>query len=453
MLFNEGAYMNLRIRKKIMILSIVFIFLGTYFVSIPSSEIERTSIMGPSSKHDEINAWTSLFYINVESNDPLWTILINPDILHDHFMYRKQLKSGENHQILVLQDRRRSPAVIYSMDENSDRTVLKEIGEVNTGDPETLIEFINYGKEQYPAERYHLAFWSHSNAWVAVCADASSNHDSLTPDELQYALTETEGVDLLSFIGCCLMGSLEVAYEVRDCCEVYVASESMGNQNDWYGMIDDLCDMLNTNTTMSTIEIGRQIVNLICCNSNEFRDTMTISAIQTDTLSSLVQNIDALSKYLIEQDDVIFTTFLSARNQTKDFPIFDSRNLFRRYRQGISYLIDIYDFITHYQEIETDQTIQYMLNSMKTNITNAIIAECHGTNQTGSHGLSLFYSSNDMLSTYAEYDLDFTTDTHWDDLLEKHKEKTRSIRKIDTLPLMNLKRYFLIQNYLFDISI
>ncbi|MBS3802773.1 MAG: hypothetical protein KGY65_08500 [Candidatus Thermoplasmatota archaeon] len=230
--------------------------------------------------------------------------------------------------------------------------------------------------------------------------------------------------------GCCLMGSLEASYEVKDNCEVYVASESTGYGTDWYGMIDDLCDLLDNNTTMSTIDIGEKIVNLICNNPNEFKDIMTISAIRTDKLNKLVENIEELSSYLIENEESCYHKFLSARNQTKDYYFVNNTNFFSPYKFGYSYLLDLYDFVEQYLKIESEQPIQQILKKIKYNLSETIISECHGINQTGSHGLSIFYSTNDMLSTYSNYKLEFTQDTQWDDFLGNHKEKTKSSSSI-----------------------
>ena len=413
-------------RKKVIILTMTILLMGICFFPIIKGLDFNSKPIELVKKTVDVKEWTSLYYINVESNQPWWNLLFSVDILHDQFMYRNQLKSGLNHHVLVLQDRRRDPAVLYYIDEKCNRIILKEMGEVNIGNPQTLIDFISYAKEQYPANRYHLAFWSHSNAWFEICTDATNNKNKLIPDELNQALLETGGVNLLSFIGCCLMGSLEVAYEVRDNCEVYVASESMGNGNDWYGMIDNLCDILNNNISMSNIEIGETIVDLICHNPNEFRDTMTISAIRTDKMNQLVDSIQDLSCYLIENDDSCYHNFLAARNQTKDFYFVNNTNFFSPYKYGYSYLLDVYDFIEQYLTIEKDETIKKILEKIKYNLSETIISECHGINQTGSHGLSIFYSRNDMLSTYANYKLDFTKHTYWDDLLNNHKEKTKS---------------------------
>ena len=44
-------------------------------------------------------------------------------------------------------------------------TPVANWGERNTGDPQTLVDFVNYAKKNYPAEHYVLILWGHSWAW------------------------------------------------------------------------------------------------------------------------------------------------------------------------------------------------------------------------------------------------------------------------------------------------
>ena len=115
------------------------------------------------------------------------------------------------------------------------------------------------------------------------------------------------------------MGSLEVVYELKDLCKVYIGSEDAGYGPHWYGMIDEMCELLNNNIQMSTVECGEQIVQLIGNNPNEYADVLTISAMRTDRITDLVDNIETLSIHLYENDDELYENLKSARAITKDY--------------------------------------------------------------------------------------------------------------------------------------
>jgi hypothetical protein len=392
-----------KIILKITTLFFILVFLISSFPPILSQNILEKNIQSKLS--DKVKAWTSLYYLDVD-----WESY-NIDILETKFI--DKISSGENLNVLVLQDREKDPAFLYYIDENHNKILLEELGEVNMADPETLSNFITYGKEHYPAERYQLCIWSHANAWYGACVDETSGGDIMTMDEFQQAFKASNGVDLLCFIGCCQMGSLEAVYELKDLCDVYVGHEDDGYGPQWYDMLDEMCALLNNDTSLSTIEYGEHIVNYIDNNPNEFEEELTISAIRTDRIEGLVDEIEKLSIILFENDDVLYENLISARAVTRDFDFIQD-----------SYLLDIYDFVDKYLEIETNQYITQILTNINKNLSEAIIAEAHGESQLGSNGLSIFYSTRDMISFYADIDLDFSRDTHWDDLLDKYKEKS-----------------------------
>jgi hypothetical protein len=76
-------------------------------------------------------------------------------------------------------------------------------GERNMGDPATLVEFIQYARKNYPAEKYVLVLWGHSWQWrpdETMWDD--TNDDALDPDELAEALHSVGGVDVVAYDAC-----------------------------------------------------------------------------------------------------------------------------------------------------------------------------------------------------------------------------------------------------------
>ncbi|KGN02208.1 clostripain [Clostridium novyi A str. 4570] len=101
--------------------------------------------------------------------------------------------------------------------------------EANMGDPETLKKFIEFGKNNYKADKYVLIMSNHGGGAKnkpnvneklnkAICWD-DSNLDGENPDclyigEISDHLDESHSVDVLAF-DACLMGTAEVAYQYR----------------------------------------------------------------------------------------------------------------------------------------------------------------------------------------------------------------------------------------------
>ncbi len=122
---------------------------------------------------------------------------------------------------------------------DSDRTQARRIGvnssrisgptwqgEINTGDPATLTQFIIWSKANYPAEHYALIISDHGSVLGGAAKDVTNGDDRLTPTEIKSALNEAGKVDVLH-LHTCLMGNLEIAYQLRGTADFYVAHESV----------------------------------------------------------------------------------------------------------------------------------------------------------------------------------------------------------------------------------
>lgn len=109
---------------------------------------------------------------------------------------------------------------------------LELLGETNTGDPETLVDFALWAIENYPAEHYGLILWDHGGGWLMIGSDETDDADALTMTELSdalYQITETAGIDKFDVIGfdACLMAQLEVFQTLAPYAEYAIASEEL----------------------------------------------------------------------------------------------------------------------------------------------------------------------------------------------------------------------------------
>ncbi|MFC2036403.1 clostripain-related cysteine peptidase [Chloroflexota bacterium] len=102
--------------------------------------------------------------------------------------------------------------------------VLHWQGELNTGEPSTLSDFVHWAKTNYPAQHYALVISGHGHALGGTASDAHPA-DLLTPRELRQALQDSGGLDVL-YMSNSLMANLEMEYELRGTADYYVASES-----------------------------------------------------------------------------------------------------------------------------------------------------------------------------------------------------------------------------------
>ena len=132
----------------------------------------------------ENKEWTTLYYIDNDyvslCKDPLEEIYID------------EIATTEHVNVVVIQDTLEEPAFIYYIDENHTKIVLEELGEVNMADYQTLKDFIAYGKQHYPANRYLLWVCDHGGAWKGACMDETSGELALAMYEFQHSSVPVE---------------------------------------------------------------------------------------------------------------------------------------------------------------------------------------------------------------------------------------------------------------------
>ncbi|AMB59893.1 clostripain-related cysteine peptidase [Microterricola viridarii] len=117
-------------------------------------------------------------------------------------------------------------------------TVLEEMGDVNTGDPAVLAEFIERGIAEYPADNYALLISDHGASWPGVGGDESAHEDTLTLAELDQAIGDglsAAGVDSLDLLGfdACLMATYEVASALAPHAQRLLASQELEPGHGW----------------------------------------------------------------------------------------------------------------------------------------------------------------------------------------------------------------------------
>lgn len=104
-------------------------------------------------------------------------------------------------------------------------------GEKNTGDPAALVDFVKWGVQQAPAQKYALQMWGHGGGLDGSQFDSESGDDALTIGEMASALAATgmPTLDLVSYDNC-LMGMAEVGVAIAPkVAGVFVASEELVN--------------------------------------------------------------------------------------------------------------------------------------------------------------------------------------------------------------------------------
>lgn len=149
---------------------------------------------------------------------------------------------------------------IYEVNGKGLTLVKDDLGQLDCTAQESLRDFIIWGVQNYPADRYILHFWDHGGGpvygfgydeWV------KDEEAALTIDEMQGALKEA-GV-YFDFVGmdCCLMSCLEVCCAFYDYCDYMVLSEDFESGLGWN--YTNWVKTMYKNPSISTPELGKII--------------------------------------------------------------------------------------------------------------------------------------------------------------------------------------------------
>ena len=329
---------------------------------------------------------------------------------------------------------------------NITSAVLGDKFEADMGDPETLESFLEWGVENYPAEKYAFIIWNHGNGWYpddglhrmknpskgpvdplkAISSDDSSGNCISTADigKVAYNVSQKIGkpIDLIGF-DACLMGMVETHYGLRNAARVACGSEKTEPGDGW--PYDEWLAILTSHPEFEAEDLGRTIVETYAGSYNggtQGTSNVTQSAIRLDasTVSNLEAAIDLFADELIAQLDDKRDAVKAAISKTQDFRV---RSWFGSY---FTTHRDLYDFAEKIKDelpeaedlcTSADLVIEAIEGENGFVIANGITDVSQYGSVKAAHGVAIYLPSDGFETIYKE--LDFAKNTHWFDFINK----------------------------------
>ncbi len=226
----------------ILVIIITFVTPLPIFSEQPSEEFVLNIAPQPT------RAWTFMLYLCGDTRDDVVSeSLDNSNIWPSRYMsstvnslVNTDLEAGSeaNLNVIALFDKPYSAtypqghAELLKIEPNN-LTLLANYGPKNMGDPSSLSNFIDYCKNNFPADNYALTLSDHGRGYAGLCYDYHAPHpyweyalgDCLSVEELGLALSSSGGVDVL-FLDTCLGGSFELLWQLVGDVHYVVAGES-----------------------------------------------------------------------------------------------------------------------------------------------------------------------------------------------------------------------------------
>ena len=143
------------------------------------------------------------------------------------------------------------------------------LGQLDCTSPDTLADFISWGAENYPANRYIPIFWNHGAGPVyGFGYDEHQSEDSvLTIDEIQTAIRQSGIYFDIIGMDSCIMSSLELCCAMYNYCDYMILSEDFESGYGW--SYTGWLNALSENTSISSEKLGKIIVDDMIADNEE----------------------------------------------------------------------------------------------------------------------------------------------------------------------------------------
>lgn len=344
---------------------------------------------------------------------------------------------------------------------NAGSAEVADLGELNMADGQTLVDFVTWAVENYPAQKHVLILSDHGMGWPGGWTDPTAPRssgggspmeqrmgDQLFLHELDEALTEIRrqtGIEKFELIGmdACLMSHIEVYSALQPHARYAVASQETEPAVGW--AYTSFLSALARDPNVDGAELGRLIVEsyiqedqrIVDDNARaamtgagrgffgapsaqqlaaQLEQNTTLAAIDLSALPALMQSLNELAYAL--QD-------------TNGRPVAQARTYARSYtsvfgQQVPPSYIDLGNFAELLQGSVRGEAGQ-ALGRLQDALDNAVIAERHGAGKKGSNGISIYFPDSTLyrnpVAGYPSYTAiaqRFAQESLWDDFLTFH---------------------------------
>ena len=341
--------------------------------------------------------------------------------------------------------------------ENIGSEELDDLGETNMADSQTLVDFIVWAVDNFPAQKYALIMSDHGAGWPggwndpdpgglgpdAVAVAELFGVDGMWLMELDQALGEARdqtGLDKFDLIGfdACLMSQLEVFSAVAPHGRYSVASQELEPGVGWAyaGFLQQLTD----NPAMSGADLAAAIVSTYIDGDARVVDDNARRAMLESSFGGSEASAEELASFLGQ--DVTLTAVDLAEIPTVNAAVDNLAAALiaidpnavaeaRAYAQSFesvfgeempSPYIDLFNFIQLVVQFSGDADVTAAAEEVAAALNQAIIAEKHGPERPGATGITIHFPTSELHSIaddvgYTTVAARFADESQWDEFL------------------------------------
>ena len=267
----------------------------------------------------------------------------------------------------------------YSYDENG-FTLIEDLPLDNMAQAETLSDFISWGAENYPADKYMLTLWDHGGgSMTGLIMDEMHDGAIMSLEDMGRAISDS-GVHIEALmLDTCLMATIETAYVIDGNVNYLIASEEVvpGKGSNYKGWLQYLYD----NPECNGARLGRSV-----CDSMQQKyaeqglgsaDTVTMSVIDINKMQPVYTAFDKMFTEIgaLLSDVTAFSKFALATSRSESYYKSEMRDLADMANRASGYGL-------------STQTAKEVVNA----VDDAVVYSVKGASHSYSHGLSFYYA-------------------------------------------------------------
>ena len=299
-------------------------------------------------------------------------------------------------------------------------TAIEDIGEINTGDPDELVEFVQWTQENYPAEHYALNIWNHGSGATGVayeqscpdyCWEYGNEADKLELSEIDDALNEitNNGENKLDIVGfdACLMATIEVVEAVAPYSDIMIGSEILEPGDGWdYSFLQLIVDNPSTNPE----QLGAKIVDTFVAQGQTSDQSYALTMLNMSIAEQSINSINALAE--LKDSTTLISDLEAIRYDSVHVEPGDS-----------SSAVDLLHLLTSLSEYTTDNEVKMAADQAAANVSAMIMkAEFDGDpsdiDTTGMTGVSILFPN--LEDEWAKRSKGMSEESQWVELMEDY---------------------------------
>ena len=304
--------------------------------------------------------------------------------------------------------------------------LVSSLGEIDSGDFNSLSEYANWGFDRYRSEKKALIIWSHGNGWYDLynrfCPDNESGNSIDIPDgDLRAAFQQINHHLDIVILDACNMLNMEVISEIYGSTDFIISSEHTIREDGFpYGDIPGDAILSIWEDHLSTENLSIALVNsfydsyLPGGSQNYQGDILPIScsAVRSDKFQYLINDLQVFAEDWSSQASA--QVFQDSRNECYEFNDLNSD-------------IDLKQFFMKIKnESSEDSLLVEMCDMILADIDNCFIAQQYydfPASDIGTASIWFPHNSDIFSDLSAEYEKLLFNSTGWKDFLENYHSR------------------------------